>query len=192
VAFPSLKTLGPWCTDLVNRYKQLREWLFDMVPPAVMWLGGLFNPKSFLTSLLLKGSRAARLSLDQMILCGTVTDKLTSEVTHADEQSGVHVSGLFLQGAQWKEGHLHDSVSRELQTALPLVTLQVLQVDKAQEKYSGCYECPVYYTSQRGGTYVFSLHMRHPERPGHSGAMAWATSANMWTFRGVAVLLNSA
>ena len=54
--------------DLVTRYKQIREWLFDMSPPSVLRLGKLFNPTAFLTGLLMEGARRNDEPLDQMVL----------------------------------------------------------------------------------------------------------------------------
>ena len=48
-----------WClismliryADLLLRIKELESWTTDFQLPAAVWLGGLFNPQSFLTAI---------------------------------------------------------------------------------------------------------------------------------------------
>lgn len=43
-AYPSLKKLSGWMSDLEARLKQLNEWSGDLALPKCVWLSGLFNP----------------------------------------------------------------------------------------------------------------------------------------------------
>ena len=50
-AYFSLKGLGAWYDDLMMRFAQLIEYADELVAPKSLWISGLFNPMSFLTSI---------------------------------------------------------------------------------------------------------------------------------------------
>lgn len=72
--------------------------------------------------------------------------------------------GFFMQGASWElgrgpeEGNLMDMIPKELAPELP-VTL-VTAILKTDHKELGYYRCPVYVTSARGGTYIFTAWLK--------------------------------
>jgi len=41
--------------DLLLRIKELENWTSDFQLPAAVWLGGFFNPQSFLTAIMQVG-----------------------------------------------------------------------------------------------------------------------------------------
>jgi dynein heavy chain len=51
-AYFSLKSLPAWFDDLLLRIKQLEEYSEDLTAPASLWISGLFNPMSYLTSIM--------------------------------------------------------------------------------------------------------------------------------------------
>ena len=51
-AWPSLRTLASWLSNLLDRQKQLADWTADLATPKVTWLSGLFNPQAFLTAVM--------------------------------------------------------------------------------------------------------------------------------------------
>ena len=55
-AYPSLYGLGPWFADLLLRVRELDSWTSDFQLPASVWLGGFFNPQSFLTAIMQQAS----------------------------------------------------------------------------------------------------------------------------------------
>ena len=71
--------------------------------------------------------------------------------------------------------------------------MEVLPVADAEDRHVDCYECPVYYTSERGSTFVFPLHLKQSTASdAETTESATVTSElNKWTFKGVAVLLNN-
>jgi dynein heavy chain len=50
-AYFSLKALGAWFDDLMMRYAQLIDYSEELIAPKSLWIAGLFNPMSFLTSI---------------------------------------------------------------------------------------------------------------------------------------------
>ena len=58
LAYPSLRPLGSWLLNLLQRVTQLAEWTADLGVPKSVWLSGLFNPQSFLTAVMQVGCAA--------------------------------------------------------------------------------------------------------------------------------------
>ncbi len=109
-AYPSLLGLGAWFADLLLRIRELETWSTDFVVkflslfywtlkeliyfevelrtrrlnwqlPTVVWLGGFFNPQSFLTAIMQNTARKNELPLDKMCLQCDVTKKQREEIT---------------------------------------------------------------------------------------------------------------
>ena len=79
-AYPSLYPLGLWFHDLLNRYREIENWTTDFQLPPSVWLGGLFNPQSFLTSIMQAVARKQDWPLDRMCLTVEVTKKQKEEI----------------------------------------------------------------------------------------------------------------
>ena len=70
-AYPSMRPLALWFTNLLDRHRQLSDWTVDLSLPKVTWLSGLFNPQSFLTAVTQATARKHDWPLDRMV---TVTE----------------------------------------------------------------------------------------------------------------------
>merc|ERR1712080_751221 len=95
-AYPSMLGLGAWFADLLLRIKDLEDWTGDFNLPNTVWLGGLFNPQSFLTAVMQQMSRKNEWPLDKMCLQCDVTKKMKDEI-NAPPREGAYIHGLFME-----------------------------------------------------------------------------------------------
>jgi dynein heavy chain len=170
VAYPSLKTLAAWFADLLERVRQLQEWTEKLQLLKSIWLAGLFNSMSFLTSNMQVAARLNSLPLDYMT--NRTRFYNTREVNEApNAQVGVNVHGLYLEGAGWEdgkgdeEGYICESKMKDLHPYMPVCNCYAVHIDEMD--WNCMYHCPVFSTSVRGGilfgpqgTFIFECNLR--------------------------------
>lgn len=66
MAYPSLKLLGAWTRDLVNRVEHFREWASTTHAPVLFWLAAYTFPTGFLTAVLQTSARMWNVSIDTL------------------------------------------------------------------------------------------------------------------------------
>ncbi|EDQ88776.1 outer dynein arm heavy chain beta [Monosiga brevicollis MX1] len=188
-AYPSTKPLGAWYADLLDRIKFLEMWSGDFALPAAVWLGGLFNPQSFMTAILQQTARKNEWPLDKMCMNCDVTKKYGKEDFTTPPREGSYIYGLFMEGARWdtSSGMIQDARLKELTPAMPVLYLKAMPVEKRDTR--GMYECPTFKTKERGRAneqvavgvcpgFVWSLFLKTKQHP------------NKWILAGVALLLS--
>ncbi|CAJ1051390.1 LOW QUALITY PROTEIN: dynein heavy chain 1%2C axonemal [Xyrichtys novacula] len=182
-AYPSLKPLASWVSDLLQRINFLQRWICNGSPP-VFWISGFFFPQAFLTGTLQNYARRSGTSIDTIGFDFEVMVKSVSEITEKPN-TGCYIHGLFLEGARWddNEGQLTESRPKELYTDMAVIWF----IPKANRKppQSGVYVCPIYKTLTRAGTlsttghstnYVIAVELQTDQSQGH------------WIKRGVALI----
>ncbi|KAM6927306.1 LOW QUALITY PROTEIN: dynein axonemal heavy chain 1 [Xenentodon cancila] len=182
-AYPSLKPLASWVSDLLQRIGFLQGWISHGLPP-VFWISGVFSPQAFLTGTLQNYARRSGTSVDTVGFDFEVMAKSVSEISETPP-TGCYIHGLFLEGARWDitAGGLTESRPGELYTEMSVIWL----IPKPNRKppASGVYLCPIYKTLRRAGT------LSSTGRPtSHVGAVELPTdvSQNHWIKRGVALI----
>lgn len=176
LAYPSMYPLGQWYSDLIQRIKELELWTGDFVLPPAIWLGGLFNPQSFLTSVMQTTARRNEWPLDKMCISVEVTKKTKDDLGGAPRE-GAYTCGLYMEGARWdiQTGQIAESNLKELTPTMPVIFVRAIPVDRKETK--NVYECPVYKTKSRGPTFVWTFNLKTKDKPAK------------WVLGGVALLL---
>ncbi|KAK1936683.1 Dynein heavy chain 1 [Phytophthora citrophthora] len=150
-AYPSLKALGGWVDDLMERLHFLTKWVSDGIPP-VFWLSGFFFPQGFLTGILQNHARQFGLAIDSLSFDFLMQGQSADIIKTKPANGGCYMTGLFLEGARWdRTAHsLVDPLPKELFARMPVIHL--LPIQDRQAPQSGIYRCPVYKILTRTGT----------------------------------------
>jgi len=181
-AYPSLKPLGDWVTDLIERVEFLADWIQNG-PPKSYWLSAFFFPQGFMTAARQTYARKTATPIDTLVFRTEIQSEDKSKLTMPE--NGVYIHGLFLQGAKWdsEKGQVGESDPGVQFFYMPVIWLDPVTLDKYVDRNH--FKCPLYKTSLRRGTlsttghstnFVLELDLDTSEDPLH------------WTRRGVALL----
>ncbi|KAI9224346.1 dynein heavy chain and region D6 of dynein motor-domain-containing protein [Blastocladiella britannica] len=182
-AYPSLKPLGSWVTDLVARIDFLQTWI-DRGVPSVFWISGLYFPQAFLTGTMQNYARKYQIPIDKLSFgFHVVTDPWES--IRERPEDGCYIRGLLLEGARWdaEAGVLAESRPKELYTDMSVLWL--LPAVGRTKPTSGIYDCPVYKTLTRAGTLSTTGHSTNFVLPIE---LPSAHAQAHWIKRGVALV----
>ncbi|KAL0040883.1 hypothetical protein WJX79_008591 [Trebouxia sp. C0005] len=183
-AYPSLKALGPWTRDLLQRLDQLKRWI-DKGYPTCYWLAGFTYPTAFLTAVLQTTARRNSIPIDSLSFEYSVVNIGERELQQPPKE-GVYVKGMFLEGAGWdfEEGCLCEPNPMELIVPMPVFLFKPVENKKKSQK--GLYSCPLYIYPHRTGT---------RERPSfmiNVDLKCGSADSDHWIMRGTALLLSLA
>jgi len=115
---------------------------------------------SYLTAIKQVTARSGGLPLDEMELKTDVLNSKNVADYTTFAESGAYINGFFLEGAAWEcgrggeQGYLCEMILKELHPELPI--MHVTAVERKHFSKVGMYNCPVYVTTMRGPTYVFT------------------------------------
>lgn len=203
-------SLAGWIKGLLDRYAQLNLWISKMERPPSFWLTGFFNPQGFLTAMKQEVNRQKKTwSLDEVEYTSDVLKEIIQgedgriegkTVNHPSE--GVHIHGLFLEGAGWNRGEkrLEESQPKELYYQFPILHVSAISTAKDTSKPAAmgskgandlqqlaktAYHCPVYKYPKRNDKYlIFRCYLKAeaqgaPQNPnkGMTPILKWKLSA---------------
>ena len=185
-SYPSLKPLGGYVQDLVERLTFLQTWI-NNGKPASYWLSGFYFTQAFLTGVRQNYARKNQIAIDLLVFSFEVTKiECKDHVGITEPPSiGVYVYGLFMEGMRWDRDRmlLGESLPKQLYDELPVMHLvPVKQADLTRVPH---YPTPVYKTTERKGVLATT---------GHSSNFVMVVDlpsdvdTNHWVNRGAALI----
>jgi dynein heavy chain, axonemal len=117
VSYPSLKALGGWVKDFLDRLDFLRKWFEAKKAPPLYWISGFFFTQAFITGTLQNFARKFQIPIDQTDFDFKVLTPSEEEKARVNIASdGAYVHGLFMEGGRWNvvEHYIDESLPREL------------------------------------------------------------------------------
>jgi dynein heavy chain len=185
VAYPSMRALASWLSDMLARQRQLEAWTADLSTPKCTWLPGMFNPQAFLTAVMQVTARKNELPLDRLTTLTDVTKKSSPDEIESATRDGAYVYGMFMEGARWdtSTGMIEDSILKQLYCPMPVVLIKAAMMDKGGQRDN--FECPAYKTLTRNpvdgkptGGYIFTAGLKTKQSP------------NKWILAGVSLFMD--
>jgi dynein heavy chain len=146
-SYPSLKPLGGYVNDLVERLVFFQNWV-DNGTPINFWFSGIYFQQAFTTGTSQNYARTYKIPIDTLGY-----DFLYPKEQRATERpkDGVICYGIFFEAARWDWDTLNIEES-EPKVLFPMVpTLHLVPCKKVEEKQFPAYECPCYKVSTRKG-----------------------------------------
>jgi dynein heavy chain len=180
--FSTNRKLTPWLTSIELRIQQYKAFESENAPPKIVFINRLFNPLSYLTAIRQTFAQTSNLELDKLII---VTEPTSIDLRNQKDsitlpKDGIMIYGMHLQGARWDEENriIDESKPREDYCVMPVINCKTEDTSKIKAEDKTVYNCPVYRTTKRDATYVFTAQFK--------------TKANAakWTIAGVAVILD--
>jgi dynein heavy chain len=181
-SYPSLKKLGGYIKDLLERLQWFKHWV-EKGLPSILWISRFYFTQGFLTGTKQNYARKYNIAID---LLDYDFEILKNQNSPPAPEDGVNITGMFIEGCKWnhEEFCLDESDPKILYVDCPIVCIKPTKTeDCSTGKF---YDCPIYKTSVRKGTLMTT---------GHSTnfvlllKMPTLLPDKHWIKRGVAILL---
>jgi dynein heavy chain len=93
-AYPSLKPLGSWVNDFIERVVFFKQWVENGTMKSY-WVSALFFPQGFMTSAMQSYARRTHIAIDSLMFRAEIRPYFKDQVTE-EPVDGVNVHGLFI------------------------------------------------------------------------------------------------
>jgi len=180
-SYPSLKPLGSYTNDLIERLRFFQNWV-DHGIPVLFWLSGIYFTQAFTTGAAQNFARKFTIAIDTLTFDFEMPKEQEPTERPAD---GVYTYGVFLEGCKWNwdKWELDESDPKVLFVPVPMIW--IVPVKKADLRSFPSYECPLYKVSTRKGVLSTTGHSTNFVMPIRLNS---TTPEAHWTKRGVAML----
>jgi dynein heavy chain len=146
-SYPSLKPLGAYVNDLVERLKFFQNWV-DTKIPVNFWFSGIYFTQAFTTGASQNYARKYKIPIDTLSF-----DFLypKDQDPQAKPEDGVFTYGVFFEACKWDwdNWEITESDPKVLYVQAPLIHL--LPCKKSEQREFPKYDCPCYKISTRKG-----------------------------------------
>ncbi|KAM4654602.1 LOW QUALITY PROTEIN: dynein axonemal heavy chain 1 [Amazona ochrocephala] len=147
-AYPSLKPLASWVSDLLQQIEFLKDWISHGLP-SVFWIR-FFFPQAFLTGALQNFARKPVISIDTISFSFKVMESVGELPSPPSE--GCYIHGLSLEGARWDPVAFQLAEWHPKELYLEMAVICLLPVPHRMSPATGSYLCPIYKTLTHAGT----------------------------------------
>eukprot|EP00931_Biecheleriopsis_adriatica_P059471 TRINITY_DN3558_c0_g2_i1.p1 TRINITY_DN3558_c0_g2~~TRINITY_DN3558_c0_g2_i1.p1 ORF type:complete len:4446 (+),score=1220.06 TRINITY_DN3558_c0_g2_i1:273-13340(+) len=180
-SYPSLKPLGGYVNDLMDRLKFFQKWV-DNGAPVMFWFSGIYFQQAFTTGATQNFARRYQIPIDTLTFDFFYPKEQEFTVKPED---GVYSYGLFFEACRWDwdKWELAESQPKVLYATVPLIHL--MPCEKTKVRDFPHYECPCYKVSTRKGVLSTTGHSTNFVMP---IKICSSTPSSHWIKRGVAML----
>jgi len=146
-SYPSLKPLGGYVNDLVERLKFFQGWI-DNGTPVNFWFSGIYFQQAFTTGASQNFARKYRLPIDTLTFD---FDYPQEQQPSARPDDGVYTYGVFFEACKWdwNSWQIAESDPKVLFVSVPLIHL--VPCENTKTRGFPHYVCPCYKVSTRKG-----------------------------------------
>lgn len=146
-SYGSLKPLGGYINDLIERLKFFDGWVDDK-QPVNFWFSGIFFTQAFTTGASQNFARKYKIPIDTLAFDFNYPQDQKPAEAPAD---GVYTYGLFFEACKWDWEAWEIAESDPKVLFVPAPNILLLPVKKDELRTFPCYECPCYKISSRKG-----------------------------------------
>jgi len=180
-SYPSLKPLGSYINDLIERLRFFQTWV-DKGQPVMFWFSGIYFTQAFTTGASQNFARSYQIPIDTLTFDFAYPHEQDQKTRPKD---GVYTYGVFFEACKWnwETWVIDESDPKVLFVAVPMI--HIIPCVKGKEREFPHYTCPCYKESKRKGVLSTTGHSTNFVMPFR---LPSNETEHHWVKRGVAML----